>query len=117
MFLAACLAACRVELDPSLAVNSAGGTLYPGAEVRCWDRCDDMTEEIRRWIQRELPEGADLASVTWHRMVDAKGNEILLERTGGFTWMAVATLTDGSRVALLVGCGAGLDTERCFSGR
>jgi hypothetical protein len=117
MLLVACLAACEVAVDRSLAIHSAAGTVYPGHQRPCSDRCDDMTAEILRWIDREAPGDAGLASLTWHTMVDEAGNGVLMNRSGGSTWLAVATLTDGSRIPLLVGCGVGLDTERCFAGR
>ena len=46
----------------------------------------------------------------------ADGSVILTVRSGGSDLIVVVGLADGTRRAFYVGCGVGLDRERCFLG-
>jgi hypothetical protein len=45
------------------------------------------------------------------------GSVILVTRSGGHDLVVVLRLADGVVRAFYIGCGVGLDTERCFLGR
>jgi hypothetical protein len=116
--VAACDAAPAVP-DPSLAVRGpSGGLLYPDPETHdcaTVSRCGDLTAEIARWAARTVPELGEPASVTFHGAIDDAGRHILLTRSGGGTWVAVVSWPGGTRRAVLVGCGVGVDPNPCFS--
>ena len=105
--------------DPSLAVRGPGGdVLYPdpaGRDCPSVSRCADLTAEIARWAARVAPELGLPDAVTFHGAIDAAGRHILLTRSGGGTWIAVVAWADGTRRAVIVGCGVGVDPNRCFS--
>jgi hypothetical protein len=105
--------------DPSLAVRGPdGGLLYPDPtahDCATVSRCADLTAEIARWAARTVPELGQPDAVTFHGAIDDAGRHILLTRSGGGTWIAVVAWVDGTRRAVLVGCGVGVDPNRCFS--
>ena len=98
-------------------VGPSGGTLYPGARVDCVPsiRCDDMRGEIDRWVARSAPTRGPVLDVSFHGFIDESGGIILMNRSGGGTWLAVVTLADGGRIGLSVGCGVGISPEVCFA--
>jgi hypothetical protein len=106
-------------VDSTLAVSfpEGGRDLYPGATIACdqTGRCDDYLAEVRRWAARTSAGRGDPASITFHEVADSSGQGLVMTRSGGGTWIAVVTFRDGSRAAALVGCGVGIDMERCFS--
>jgi hypothetical protein len=105
--------------EPDLGVPNpgGGGDLYPGAIIVCGPlaRCDDLVAEIRRWAARRAPEHGDPAGITIHAIVDDAGRPVLIQRSGGGTSIGVVTFADGWRAATIVGCGVGIDLERCFT--
>lgn len=107
------------SVDRGLAVRFPGsGTLYPGSrayDCAAINRCADVIAEVARWATWTAPELGEPASVTFHGAIDAAGQEIMLSRSGGGTWIAVVTWPDGTRRAVVVGCGVGIDWTRCFS--
>ena len=93
--------------------------LYPAAAMDCREieRCNDMLAEIERWTTRTETRSAlaPPSAVTFHSAVDEGGNTILLNRTGGASWIAVVMYANGTQTSVLVGCGVGLQVDRCFS--
>jgi hypothetical protein len=84
---------CGRTVDPSLKVVYGNvGTYYPGDEIPCarLSDCDDYLAEVAGFMREQ-------------------------ESGRGGTLIAVATFADGSRVAVVVGCGVGVAVERCAS--
>ena len=106
-------------VDPTLVVAGPGSSLYPGQEYLCSAqmRCADMRAEIERWAAASPEDHGAIIAVTFHGALDDQGRHILLTRSGGGTYVAVVTFGDGSTVAVLVGCGIGVDTKACFVNR
>jgi hypothetical protein len=123
LVLALLAAACDIgqpAFDPSLTIPgfTDQGPLHPSnpaADCATLSRCADMLAEIGRWSERTAPELGPPTSVTFHGARDEVGNVILMTRSGGSTWIAVVTWSSGRRAAVVVGCGVGVDRERCFS--
>ena len=106
-------------VDRSLVVAGPGSSLYPGQQLVCNAdmRCPDMRAEIERWAAASAVDLGPIVEVRFHGAVDDQGRHILLTRSGGGTYVAVVTFGDGSAVAVLVGCGIGVDTRACFVNR
>ena len=64
------------------------------------------------------PSHAPVASVEMHvpDYRNAKGEVVLVTRSGGSDLIVVLNLADGLRRAFYVGCGVGLATDMCFLG-
>ena len=107
------------SVDRTLFVAGPGSSVYPGEEYACSAlmRCADMRAEIERWAAASMDGHGPIAAVTFHRMLDDQGRHLLLTRSGGGTYIAIVTFGDGSAVAVLVGCGIGVDTKACFVNR
>jgi len=71
-----------------------------------------------RTLDDALPGHALISSVEMYTPAfrNAAGDVILTARSGGADLIVVLNLADGSRRAFYVGCGVGLDRERCFLG-
>jgi hypothetical protein len=97
-------------------ILAAGTLFYPGEEFGCAqdDRCADLLAEVDAFVDAYERNGGPVVSVTLHDPVSE--DHILITRSGGGTSMAIVTFGDGSRIALMIGCGVGIDTEMCFSG-
>jgi hypothetical protein len=109
---------CGRTVDPSLKVVYGNvGTYYPGDEIPCarLSDCDDYLAEVAGFMREQESGRGPASSVTLHGIVTADGDDAIITRSGGGTLIAVATFADGSRVAVVVGCGVGVAVERCAS--
>jgi hypothetical protein len=91
---------------------------YPlGTRARCADGCPRFIAAARAWLD---------SAVTGHAAIDrielfvpdyrdAEGNTIVMARSGGTDYIAVIHLADGTTRAVQVGCGVGIDPDRCFT--
>jgi hypothetical protein len=112
--------ACAPEIHREFAgipIMEGGEPLYPGHQVGCdvVDHCQNVLAEIDAFLAEHDPGQGPAASVTLHMPTSAEGPRAM-NRSGGGTWMAIITFGDGSRTALMVGCGVGIEPGRCFSG-
>jgi hypothetical protein len=91
------------------------GPMYAGDEVGCGTLggCRDLLAEVDAFVDEYEP-GRGPVSVTFHTLATAEGPAVVM-RSGGSTWMAIVTLNDGSRSALVIGCGIGIAVDMCFS--
>jgi hypothetical protein len=110
---------CGPEIHLEFAGISAGaaGTFYPGQMVPCEgnvEHCDDVLAEVEAFVKDHDRERGALSSITLHAPTTADGHGVIM-RSGGGTWIAVVIFGDGSRTAVMVGCGVGIDTDMCFS--
>ena len=100
----ACGSAPRVDGIPiGEPVGCGGGT------------CDAEIAFARSWLDGAAPGHAPVRQVEIHAADyrNANGEQILLARSGGPTVAAVLRLEDGTIRAVLVGCGIGIDPDRC----
>jgi hypothetical protein len=97
-------------------ISAAGTMFYPGEEVGCagTGECADLLAEVDAWADAHERGRGAVVWVTLHEPASEDGTAGIM-RSGGSTWMAVVTFADGSRTALMVGCGVGIDPEMCFS--
>jgi hypothetical protein len=77
--------------------------------------CDREIAFARGWLDAASPGHAPIRSVSVHLpdFRDDAGNHILMARSGGRTVVAVLRLEDGSIRAVLLGCGLGIEPDRC----
>jgi hypothetical protein len=113
--LALGVVACQAGIPPQSFIDG----LPVGESVACGD------EDCRRFSDFALadldssepdhpPVVAIEAYVPDYRMPD--GQRLLLTRSGGYDLIIVLRLEDGSVRAAYVGCGAGVEPDRCFLG-
>ena len=91
---------------------------YPlGEPANCAERCPRFRDAASAWLDTTVPGHARVDKidlfVTNYR--DADGSLILMTRSGGTDYIAVIRLADGSVRAIHVGCGVGIDPDRCFT--
>jgi hypothetical protein len=91
---------------------------YPlGQRADCADGCPRFNAAASAWLDSAVPGHAAIADlelfVPDYR--DSAGNQILISRSGGTDYVAVIHLTDGLIRAIQVGCGVGVDPDRCFT--
>ena len=89
---------------------------YPlGEPAKCADRCPLFRDTASAWLDTTLPGHAkvDRIELFVPNYRDAAGNLILMTRSGGTDYIAVIHLADGSVRATQVGCGVGVDQNRC----
>jgi hypothetical protein len=80
-------------------------------------RCEDHHAEVERWAAANQSARGAPSSITFHLFANEQGAPVLFTRSGGSTYAAVIKFGDGFRTAIGVGCGVGIDYERCFSYR
>ena len=104
-----------------LAACTSGQTFIDGYPVgdlaRCEDGCRQEIAFASKWLDREYPAHPELDRVEIH-LTDYRtrdGGRILMTRSGGGTEIAVFVFIDGSRAAVQVGCGVGVDPTMCFT--
>lgn len=117
LLLAVLVAACDSGVDRRLAIDLNGiATYYPGRQVECSrvDRCGDVLAEVDAWVELHARPARTDHLVTLHEPATVEGPAVIT-RSGGSTWVAVVTFSDGSRAAFIVGCGMGIAIELCFS--
>lgn len=107
LWLAAILmSGCAPTGGERLVVTSGQYRFSPGNQVACEAvaTCGKVIAAIQQWstATRQVVD-----SVTFHKVVATEnGREVLLTNGGGFrSHLAVLTLTDGSRTAVIVTCG------------
>jgi hypothetical protein len=87
-----------------------------GSTAPCsYGNCDRETAFARAWLDTKAPGHAAVRAVEIH-LPDyraANGDHLLLTRSGGRTVVAVLRLEDGSIRAVLIGCGVGVEPDRC----
>lgn len=108
LVLAMLAAACEAGPDGRFGHQDGVGIAYGRSQVPCdmLERCVGLLSEIEGWIgQYGGGRTADAVTFHWASVV----------RSGGSTYVAIVRFGDGSQTELLVGCGVGLDQEKCFS--
>lgn len=91
---------------------------YPiGVPARCADGCPLFRDAASAWLDTAHPghSRVDRIDLFVPNYRDRDGNVILMNRSGGTDYIAVIHLADGSVRAIQVGCGVGIDPERCFT--
>jgi hypothetical protein len=93
---------------------------YPiGDAIDCSDgQCARFTDFAAQTLDRARPGHPVIVSVQVY-LPDFRGPDgelLLAARSGGSDHVVVLTLADGTVEALYVGCGVGIDPDRCFIG-
>jgi hypothetical protein len=91
---------------------------YPlGSRAACDDGCPRFNAAATAWLDTAIPGHAaiDRIELFVPDYRDSEGNTILMTRSGGADVIAVLHLADGSTRAIQVGCGVGIDPDRCFT--
>ena len=91
---------------------------YPlGTRAGCADGCPRFIAAASAWLDTAAPghAGIDRIELFVPDYRDSQGNTILTTRSGGADFIAVIHLVDDSVRAIQVGCGVGIDPERCFT--
>jgi hypothetical protein len=91
---------------------------YPlGSPAACADGCPRFNAAASAWLDTAAPGHAaiDRIELFVPDYRDSAGNQILTTRSGGTDYIAVLHLADGTVRAIQVGCGIGIDPERCFT--
>jgi hypothetical protein len=91
---------------------------YPlGTRAGCADGCPLFDAAASTWLDTTVPAHAaiDRIELFVPDYRDSEGNTILMTRSGGTDYIAVIHLADGSIRAIQVGCGVGVDPDRCFT--
>jgi hypothetical protein len=91
---------------------------YPlGVRAGCADGCPRFNAAASAWLDSAVPGHAaiDRIELFVPDYRDSEGNRILMNRSGGTDFIAVIHLADGSTRAIQVGCGVGIDPDRCFT--
>jgi len=91
---------------------------YPlGAGANCAESCPRFMAAASAWLDTAAPGHAAIDRIELfvpdYRYAEV--NQILVTRSGGTDYIAVIHLGDGSTRAIQVGCGVGVDPERCFT--
>jgi hypothetical protein len=108
--------ACQAGIPPQSFIDG-----LPVGDAVAWDdvyegyRFSDFAlADLDSSEPNHAPVGAIEAYVPDYRMAD--GQRLLLTRSGGNDLIIVMRLEDGSVRAIHVGCGAGVEPDRCFVG-
>ncbi|HEX5823139.1 MAG TPA: hypothetical protein VFY18_01650, partial [Candidatus Limnocylindrales bacterium] len=91
---------------------------YPlGTRAACADSCPRFTAAAVAWLDSAVPGHAPVDQIELFvpDYRDSAGNRILMNRSGGTDYVAVIHLADRSVRAIQVGCGVGVDPDRCFT--
>ena len=91
---------------------------YPlGREAPCDHGCPRFTAAASAWLDAAAPGHAAIDHIELFvpDYRDSAGNQILTTRSGGTDYIAVVHLAEGSVRAIQVGCGVGIDPDRCFT--
>ena len=91
---------------------------YPlGTRVDCADGCPRFIAAASAWLDTAVAGHAAIDHIELFvpDYRDPQGNTIVMTRSGGTDFIAVIHLADGSVRAIQVGCGVGIDPERCFT--
>jgi hypothetical protein len=91
---------------------------YPlGTRAGCADGCPRFIAAASAWLDSAVPGHAAIDHIELFvpDYRDSEGNTILMNRSGGTDFIAVIHLADGTTRAIQVGCGVGVDPDRCFT--
>lgn len=91
---------------------------YPlGTRPGCPDGCPRFIAAASAWLETAVPSHAPVDQIELFVPAyrDSAGNTILMNRSGGTDYVAVIHLEDGKVRAIQVGCGVGVDPDRCFT--
>jgi hypothetical protein len=109
------IVACQAGVPPQTFIDG----LPVGESVACGDEdCGRFSDFALADLDTREPDHAPVvaieAYVPDYRTAD--GQRLLLTRSGGSDLIIVLRLEDGSVQAAYVGCGAGVEPDRCFLG-
>ncbi len=116
LLLGACLLALAIGVCGGGPVVVDGYRL--GEPASCQILCEDFGNEAIRWLDRVSPGRASIDRIELRAsdIRNANGDRMLLIRSGSRgDYIVVIHLADGSTRAVYVGCGIGIDPDRCFS--
>jgi len=90
---------------------------YPiGPPAACADTCPKFAATASAWLDTTFPGHGPIVRIELFEpdCHDANGNLLLTNRSGGRDYIAVIH-ADGRVRAIQVGCGVGIDPDRCFT--
>jgi hypothetical protein len=81
-----------------------------GEPAQCASRCERYGEIARAWLDEAVPGHAETVITELWTL-----DRILMVRSGGRDYVVLLRLADGTTRAVVVGCGVGIDPDRCFT--
>jgi hypothetical protein len=104
-----------VGCGPKASPDQAWVGGYPVSErVDCREASCDRFIDFATASLGAPPPAVRSVAVFYPDFRGPNGERILTARSGGNNYVVVFTLADGNIKAVYVGCGVGIDPERCF---